>query len=243
MISEKYKIRLSTLANEILLYDCKQFGFTSKQNNANMNGLLNRIIPNLMRERKNKKSQFIEELESYNLILTSSMIDSVISSINSVWFNDDELNQLDVNVWLRPQAKNNRVFSELEESEAKKYGMGASEFIRNLINEYVRLPEYARFAIAFKTELEYVNESIDNKFVLEFDYENEHIRLNTMTEIYGFNKRHNHFVFGVNRKSSDVEVFRISKMKNTFISEKKFRLKPEDSIKFKKTYEKFKKEE
>ena len=73
---------------------------------------------------------------------TEKIFECVNTVIDRVYFSDEELNLLEETVWLRPTKENLGLFDEIEESESKITGQSTSVYIRGLLNEYVRLPEY-----------------------------------------------------------------------------------------------------
>ena len=63
MISAIVKLNVLSFVYQILRNDAMKFGFVKKDNNPNMNGLLNKLIPNLVYYRKLRREEIHSILE------------------------------------------------------------------------------------------------------------------------------------------------------------------------------------
>lgn len=154
MISSIIKLSVSDFVLQILQNDAERFGFLKKEKEPNLNGLINKLIPNLLSFRKARRNEIHRILnEDFAREDTEKVYECVNTVIDQVYFSDSELQILDEVIWFRPSTKKNAVFDEIEQSETKITGQTTTEYIRGLLNEYSKLPQYKRETIAFDREL------------------------------------------------------------------------------------------
>ena len=149
MISSIIKLSVSDFVLRILQNDAEKFGFLKKEKEPNLNGLINKLIPNLLFFRKVRRDEIHRILsEDFGRDDTESIYECVNTVIDRVYFSDAELQELDSIIWFRPSEKQYSIFDEIEQSETKITGQTTTEYIRGLLNEYSRLPQYEREKIA-----------------------------------------------------------------------------------------------
>ena len=128
MIAEKIKLLVSEFVFVILRNDAIKFGYIKKEKEPNINGLLNKLIPNLVYFRKLRREEIHDILKyEYQRDDTEKIFECVNTVIDRVYFSDEELNLLEETVWLRPTKENLGLFDEIEESESKITGQSTSE--------------------------------------------------------------------------------------------------------------------
>lgn len=165
---DKIKIKVSTFVVNILENDSLRFGFM-KNGLSNKNGLLNKLIPTLVEIRKERRNSIESILKNeYNREDSENIYNVVNTVIDRVYFNGEELNVLDEYIWLRPTKENYAVFDEIESSEVYITAQEISVYIRGLLNEYSRLPQYKREVIVFDRELDIFTEACSSSQILYF---------------------------------------------------------------------------
>ena len=105
---------------------------------------------------RKKRRDLIYKLisEEYFKVDADVIYECVNNVIDRVYFSDAGLNKLEEVVWFRPSEKRRAQFDEIEDSETKITNQSTSTYIRGLLNEYSRLPQYKRESILFMKELD-----------------------------------------------------------------------------------------
>lgn len=187
-MKDKVKIRVSELVSSILAHDAARFGFI-KNNCANINALLNKLIPTLVLKRQLRRNAIEDILQNeYNQEEKERIYNIANTVIDRVYFNGEELNLLDDTIWYRPSNTIENTFLEIKSSETKITAQTVPEYIRGLLNEYVRLPQYKRELLAFNEEVSILEFSIRYNRILHLDdcATDSHYRVAPFNYYYGY---------------------------------------------------------
>ena len=167
-MTDKIKVKVSSFVSNILENDALRFGFM-KNGKANKNALLNKLIPTLVEVRKARRNEIENILKNeYNREDSEDIYNAVNTVIDRVYFNDEELNVLDEYIWIRPSKETMSTYDEIETSETLITAQETPVYIRGLLNEYSRLPQYKREILTFDRELEIFAEACDTRKILHF---------------------------------------------------------------------------
>ena len=167
-MNDKIKVKVSSFVANILEIDALRFGFT-KNGKSNKNGLLNKLIPTLVEVRKERRSQIENILKTeYNRADSENIYSAVNTVIDRVYFNDENLGELEESIWIRPSKENISVFDEIETSEIMLTAQELSVYIRGLLNEYCMLPLYKRETLVFDGELDVFSNACCTHRILYF---------------------------------------------------------------------------
>lgn len=167
-MADKIKVKISSFVANILENDALCFGFT-KNDKSNKNALLNKLIPTLVEVRKTRRDEIEHVLKyEYRREDTENIYNAVNTVIDKVYFNDDELNILDEYIWIRPSKETKQVYDEIETSEILITAQEISVYIRGLLNEYSRLPQYRREMLVFDKELDIFSDACCSRNILHF---------------------------------------------------------------------------
>lgn len=151
---EKIKIKVSSFVANILENDALRFNFT-KNEKSNKNALLNKLIPTLVEVRKARRNEIEDILKNeYNREDSENIYNAVNTVIDRVYFNGEGLNTLDEYIWIRPNKDTIATFDEIETSETIITAQEIPVYIRGILNEYARLPQYKREMLTFDKELD-----------------------------------------------------------------------------------------
>lgn len=165
---DKIKVKLSSFVANILENDALRFGIIKNQK-SNKNALLNKLIPTLVWVRKERRSQIEHILEKEYCREDSERIYSAVNTvIDKVYFSDENLNDLEEYIWIRPSKKIKYVYDEIETSETIITAQEISVYIRGLLNEYSRLPQYKRETLVFDNELDIFSGACYNQNIIHF---------------------------------------------------------------------------
>ncbi len=187
-MTDKIKIKVSSFVANILENDALRFGFT-KNGNSNKNALLNKLIPTLVELRKARRNEIENVLKNeYNREDGENIYNAVNTVMDKVYFYDEELNILEEYIWIRPSKENISTYDEIETSETLITAQEIPVYIRGLLNEYSRLPQYKREALVFDGELEVFAESCYTHQIIHFrDREsNERYKAFAFNYYYGY---------------------------------------------------------
>ncbi len=167
-MTDKIKVKVSSFVVDILDNDAFQFGFT-KNRKSNKNALLNKLIPTLVEVRKARRNTIEDILKNeYAREDAENIYNAVNTVMDRVYFNDEELNVLEEYVWIRPTKENISTFDEIETSETLITAQEIPAYIRGLLNEYARLPQYKREVLTFDEELDIFTEACYTHQIVHF---------------------------------------------------------------------------
>ena len=167
-MTDKIKIKVSSFVANILENDALRFSFT-KNNKSNKNALLNKLIPTLVEVRKSRRNEIEDILKNeYNREDSENIYNAVNMVIDRVYFEDEELNVLEEYIWIRPSKETISTYDEIETSETIITAQEISVYIRGLLNEYSRLPQYKRETLVFDKELDVFSDACYSRNILHF---------------------------------------------------------------------------
>ena len=223
MINDKIKIRVSNFVINVIENDCMEFNFIKKDNLPNKNDFINKLIPNLLDLRKQRRQKIKDTLSQDLYRENAEDIYNVVNYlIDQVYFLDIELEKLDCEIWIRPQKNYMEYFDEIENSETKITCMDVTSYIRGLLNEYVRFPKYKRISILFRKELNIVDTADQSKRLLNFRYNNEKYKICVYNYYYGYITDQNTYIIGYDVNKKQIMSFLIQNMENLYIVQQKF---------------------
>lgn len=167
-MTDKIKVKISSFVANILENDALRFGFI-KNDKSNKNALLNKLIPTLVEVRKARRNEIEYVLkEEYGREDTENIYNAVNTVIDKVYFSDAELNVLDEYIWIRPAKETMATYDEIETSETLITAQDLSVYIRGLLNEYSRLPQYKREMLVFDKELDIFSDACYTRNIVHF---------------------------------------------------------------------------
>ena len=165
---DKIKIKVASFVANILENDALCFDFT-KNDKSNKNALLNKLIPTLVEVRKARRNEIEHILKNeYCREDSESVYNAVNTVIDKVYFSDAELNVLEEYIWIRPSKETLATYDEIETSETHITAQEISVYIRGLLNEYSRLPQYKREMLVFDKELDIFSDACHTRNILHF---------------------------------------------------------------------------
>ncbi len=167
-MTDKIKIKVSSFVSTILENDALSFGFI-KNGKSNKNALLNKLIPTLVEVRKARRNEIENILKNeYNRQDSENIYNAVNTVIDKVYFNDFELGELDEYLWIRPSKETAIVYDEIQTSETLITAQETPVYIRGLLNEYSRFPQYKREILVFDKELDIFDSACSSRNILHF---------------------------------------------------------------------------
>ncbi len=229
MISSILKLSISEFVLRILQNDAERFCFLNKDKGPNLNGLLNKLIPNLLFFRKSRREEIHRVLkEDFAREDTETIYECVNTVIDRVYFSDAELQLLDEVIWFRPSTKQNAVFNEIEQSEIKITGQTTTEYIRGLLNEYSRFPQYKRETIVFYGELYNYAEACETGKIFHATANGKSIRMFAFHYVYGFTYDQTNYLIGYDMTNKAIGAIPLCMIRDSYIVERKY--KPSEAL-------------
>ena len=223
MISSIVKLSVSDFVLQILRNDAARFEFLKSGNEPNLNGLLNKLIPNLVYERKMRRLEIHDILKNeYARDDTEKVYECVNTVIDRVYFSDEELDCLDEVIWFRPSRKRAAEFDEIEDSETKITGQSTAVYIRGLLNEYCRLPQYKRESVLFGVELGDFLEASSTGKIFHAVIGGRSARLFAFHYVYQYTYDQQNYLTGYDLTDHLIEAIPLYKVHNSYIVEKKY---------------------
>lgn len=229
MISSIIKLSISNFVLRILQNDAERFGFLNKENEPNLNGLLNKLIPNLLYYRKVRRDEIHRILiEDFARNDTEDIYECVNTLIDRVYFSDAELQILDEVIWFRPSTKQNAIFDEIEQSETKITGQTTTEYIRGLLNEYSRFPQYKRETMAFDNELYNFATACETGRIFHAVVNGKSIRVFAFQYVYGFTYDQSNYLIGYDITNKVIGAIPLCKIRDSYVVESRY--KPSEKL-------------
>ena len=200
MFDEKFKIRISVFLRETLELDALAFNFVKKNNEANLNSFLNKLIPNLLDLKKERREMILDyakdvlDIPKTDLYMAEKMINNLNSIFDEIYFSDVELDNLKETIWIRPTKENLSVFDEICDSETEITRMDKSTYIRTLLNEFSRFPKYKKQQIVFNDECDLTLEAKDSHRILKFRSDGDIHKAFVFDCVYSYLKEQGNYI-------------------------------------------------
>ncbi len=173
MGKEKHKVDVSNFIASILDNDAQRFRFVDKKLKSNIGGFLNKLIPNLLTIRKLRRELMNDELnvifENHDKNMMVRTKEYLSTLIDKIYFTNED-DDLDEEIWIRPNKGKEVIFEQIEEQETEIAQLTMPEVLRGLLIEYCRLPQYKREQIAYYNELDMIIEELGTGNVIRFEY-------------------------------------------------------------------------
>ena len=222
MISSIIKLNLSEFVLRILQNDALNFEFIKKNNEPNINALLNKLIPNLVYYRKLRREEIRSILEHEFMRDDSEKIYECVNAvIDQVYFSDAELEELNEIVWFRPSEKKRALFDEIEDSETKITMQSTSVYIRGLLNEYARLPQYKREGILFDGELRDFAEACETGKTFHARVNGKSLRIFAFHYVYEYTYDQGNYLIGYDLTNKMIGAIALHKIRDSYVVERK----------------------
>lgn len=223
MLSDKIKVRISPFIALIIDNDAQSWGFVKGDDSSNKNAFLNKLIPNMVALRKERREEIRELLENdYQRDDAEKVYECVNTVIDQVYFRDEELDNLTEDVWIRPDREHLSIFDEIETEELAVTMLDMSAYIRGLLNEYVRLPQYKRQQILFREEKDLINEACVTERILRFFYDGERYKVYAYWMMYQYSLKQQCYLVAYDLERREIRSFFLEKIKEPYMLKKKF---------------------
>ncbi|MEG2541111.1 MAG: hypothetical protein RSB59_05025 [Clostridia bacterium] len=233
MIEEKIKLRITDYIARVLYNDCFAFNFVRDKESANVNKFINKLIPNLVSQRKKRRdiihNTLSEALEYATDLKSQERLSRYMDTIfDKIYFADEEYRMLTEEIWIRPNKENIVVFDEIIESELAICQMDISAYLRSLLNEYAKLSQHQRELLLFSEEIELVNQSIATDRLINFKYENQKCSMVAINFYSEYLYDQSNYIIGYDTKTQKLKSIKLYKMQDLYILAKKQHL--DDSV-------------
>lgn len=227
---DKIKVKISSFVANILENDALRFGFL-KDGKSNKNALLNKLIPTLVEVRKVRRDEIEHILKNEYCREDSESIYSAVNTvIDKVYFSDEELNVLTEYIWIRPSKEAMHTYDEIEVSETLITAQELSVYIRGLLNEYSRFPQYKRETLVFDKELDVFSDACLNHNILHFKDKETHKRYKAFAYdyCYGYLYDQTNYCIIYNINESKIESIPLCIMQDIYTIKQKY--KPSEKL-------------
>lgn len=229
MSASLIKLYVSNFVMQILRNDANKFGFIKKDNQPNINGFLNKLIPNLVKDRKHRREEILNVLENEFVRGDAQQIYECVNTvIDRVYFTDEELDQLEDRVWFHPAKKNKAIFDEIETSEAEITLQSPSVYIRGLLNEYARFSEYKREAITFEEERLHFAEASETGQIFHAEVNGKLIRVFAFCHTYEWTYNQANYLIGYDLTNKLIGAIPLCTVRDSYLVERKY--KPSNNL-------------
>lgn len=186
--------------------------------------MLNKLIPNLVYFRKLRREEIHNVLETeFVRDDTEKVYECVNTVIDRVYFSDAELECLEEVVWFRPSAKKKAVFDEIEDSEIKITSQSTSVYIRGLLNEYVRLPQYKRESLLFNDELYSFSIASETGRIFHARVNDKSIWIFAFHYVYEYTYDQGNYLIGYDLNNNVIGAIPLFKVREAYVVERKYK--------------------
>lgn len=221
-IAEKTKIKVSSFVIDILNNDAQAFGFIKSNNDSNINGLLNKLLPTLLEVKKLERTRLLEAAKTFNPAEAEKFCEFADIVFDSVYFYDAELENLESYIWIRPSEKTRAVFDEIIKSELPKAAVELSVYIRRLLNRYVRLPQYKREALVFDSEFEAFYEACIKGHIIHFRHNGKIQSVFAYNYVYGYGRIQQNYLLGYYIENKMIRAYPLCEVSKTKVTRNLF---------------------
>lgn len=223
MLSDKIKIKISDFVLLIIENDAQLWGIIKKDATPNKNAFLNKLIPNMLAVRKERREKIKNVLENdFQRKDADVVYECVNTVIDGVYFRDEELDDLTQDIWIRPTKDTYAIFDEIENEELAITALNISNYIRSLLNEYARLPQYTRQKIFFRNEKELIKTACEDERILCFIYDGERYKVYAYWQIYQYTMEQRSYLVAYDIERHEISSFFTEKIKAPYLLKKKY---------------------
>ena len=224
MIASILKLYVADFVLQILRNDALKFGFVKKNDAPNINALLNQLIPILVKYRKFRREEIKNVLENEFVRTDAEKVYECVNTvIDRVYFSDEELDCLEEVIWFRPSDKRREAFDEIEDSETAITGQSASCYIRGLLNEYARFPQYKRESIVFDKELHDFAEACATGRVFHARVNGKSVRMFAFHYVYSYTYEQGNYLIGYDLANKAIGAVPLYKIRDSYLVERKYK--------------------
>lgn len=217
-IAEKSKIKVSAFVMDILNNDAQAFGFIKKNDDSNINGLLNKLLPTLFEVKKLEQIRLFQAAQAFNPVDAEKFCEFAEIVFDSVYFCDIEFDKLESYIWIRPSETTRAVFDEIIKSELPKAAVEFAVYIRRLLNRYARLPQYKREALVFDSEFETFYKACLSGHILHFRYKDKVQTVFAYDYSYGYSRDQKNYLIGYNIDDMLIQAYPLCEISKTRIT-------------------------
>lgn len=226
--AEKIKIKVSSFVMDILNNDAQAFGFIKSNDDSNINGLVNKLLPTLLEVKKLERARLFEAAKEFSSVDSEKLCEFADIIFDSIYFYDAELENLETYIWIRPTQNTRAVFDEIIKSELPKAAVELSVYIRRLLNRYVRLPQYKREALVFDSEFEAFCEAGAKGHIIHFRYNGEIQSVFAYNYVYGYGRDQENYLLGYDIENKMIRAYPLCEVRNAKVTRNLFR--PSDKL-------------
>lgn len=213
---------------DILNNDAQAFGFIKSNDDSNINGLVNKLLPTLLEVKKLERARLSEAAREFSSVDAEKFCEFADILFDSIYFCDAELENLETYIWIRPTENTRAVFDEIIKSELPKAAVELSVYIRRLLNRYVRLPQYKRETLVFDPEFEDFYEACVKGHIIHFRHNGKIQSVFAYNYVYGYGQDQKNYLLGYDLENKTIRAYPLCEVSKTKVTRNLFR--PSDKL-------------
>lgn len=163
------KVRVSGLTRGIIRLDAVNWGITDSAGNANMSGFINKLLPIMYRRKLKRREELSDKIGAIIGDVDEKIKTRLFSAVNAVtdhtYFSDYITTILECDIYVRPNAHSAGTFTSILDGDISVAATTPTEYIRDLLNEYIKMSEYARKSVFFEDELDIIRYNKEERIV------------------------------------------------------------------------------
>lgn len=227
---EKYKIRISFATYYALLDDMYNFDYLHNDGTPNKNYFFNTLIQGFYSNYKKRRENVEGLIKKYinvkgkNKVEYENLIKTITLNLNKLYYSDFHYRYHNTSIFIYPSNGTKELFDEIEINELSDESM--SEFIRNLLNEYISIPFFERERCLYWNQFVKIEKAIENnKIIYMYLKDNTKIEMIPVGIFTSIEEKYN-YVVGKMKTSKGLINFsiKLSKIKSVIISNQQYDL-------------------
>lgn len=219
-MNEKYKIRVSNNTYYSLMEDMIDFEFFKPNGELNKNSFYNLVISrfynNYIYQQEYIQDVLNEGFSNVNKNKLVNIAGNIVDKINFEKNSDLDIYYHDKNIYIQVTSETRELYRHIEENSLKNKSL--SEFIRNLLNEYISKPYYIREKYIFLKQYNDICVAIKNKRRVKIHFNEGDLLFEPYKFEISTNYNRNYLVgFSIGKKRKKVQSIKLSKIKSVTI--------------------------
>lgn len=217
----KLSVRVSEGVYYQLLADIEEFNFKKTNGNKNSNAFFNKLLPNLISFRFEKRKDLRDFLENnfkhcIKDNFKNKVFDIMDDLFDTVYFDDYRENYHRHILHFRLNKTNiielQSFFDDLNNQNQNK-----TSYLRNLFNEYANMRKDKRESVCFSEEIALLNNAVKNKLLISCSYNNDYYNLIPFTIDLNYIDDSLYLLALESKRTNICHTFKISSIRNITI--------------------------
>lgn len=231
ILSKTISIRIPYLISNLLSAEAIKRNFLKDNGKENENNFLNKLLPNMIKYREQKKDSLRDFLDkNIKMTIKKGMENTVVECLTDYFdylYFDKEESSCDDMLNFRINISNEELFTNLFD-RLDSMNIKRSSYLKNLIYEYLDKSEYQKDRICFKNEYENLLMCMQNSQLCQLNFDKTSVIAQIVAVEFSVKHEHWYVLYFENNDFSKIYSAPIYKIKNVLVRNKPAFLPPDD---------------